>query len=212
MASTKVIRTSNYFNNFPNALKIDWLNPPQLSPADCQAIANNLPCQIDQALQDYVSPQCSVNVDLKGSTVCIQHCAIGAFPYSFNVQFGQGLIMVDNAPDFVAGRKVAEKFPIHLTFNPPVKAIGTQIAISSSDQIDIEYFGILNVRMDSGNNRDWDYWQTLGVFNQILGSAPFIGAEAKAGKLISEAWFDAADANNLNNVPIVAINTLYIVP
>ena len=42
MASTKVIRTSNYFNNFPSSLKIDWLNPPQLSLEDCQMIANNL--------------------------------------------------------------------------------------------------------------------------------------------------------------------------
>jgi hypothetical protein len=212
MAATKVIRTSNYFNNFQNSLKIDWLNPPQLSQADCQAIADNLPCQIDQSLQDYVSAQCTVNVDLKGATVSIEHCAVGAFPYNFNIQYGEGLIMVDNEPDFVAGRKVAEKFPIHLTFNPPVKSIGTQIAISSSDQINIDYIGFLNVKLQTANGEDWDYWQTSGAFNQANGRAPFVGAEAKAGKLISEAWFDAADANMLNNVPVVAINTLYILP
>lgn len=152
-------------------------------------------CELASACQLSINTQCSV--------VKLQNCAFDDFNYNFNE--ADGVLIADKNK-----RSAMVKFPLRLTFQQPVRAIGTQISIDGKPEAN--YFGMMQLNL--GNDIADDYWQVRGTLSSARGSAPFIGAKAAPGKLISEAWFDAVYISNVpaSRILMVAINTLYVLP
>ncbi|OGU20784.1 MAG: hypothetical protein A2580_09095 [Hydrogenophilales bacterium RIFOXYD1_FULL_62_11] len=195
MSQTTRISDHDYFVN-NGGLQLDWLEPPQLSADDWSALRSHLPYRVDDELKTYGFAQCEITVDIGGPAVYLERCLFGGFNFNFGKK--DSVLLADNTPD---------KLSIHLLFNPPVQAIGSQV--SATGPLDVEYLGLLAVRLESTG--EWEHWSGRGVLNRIPGSAPFIGAAAKPGERITEVWFDVVDANNANGVNFihVAINDLY---
>jgi hypothetical protein len=198
MSLTTRVDSHDYFVT-NGGLELDWLEPPQLSADDWLALRTHLPFCIDAELQTYAFAQCDISIDIGGPAVFLERCQFGGF--NFNFGNNDGILLADNTPD---------KLPVHLTFNPPLQALGSQV--SATGPLNVDYLGLLAVRLESTG--DWEHWSRRGTLNRNRGSAPFLGAAAKPGERIAEAWFDVVDAQNANGVNFihVAINRFYFLP
>jgi hypothetical protein len=175
--------------DFNDAFFLDWLDHPQRG-------ALTAPCAVTKTLRDYRFEECDITVDIGGPPVGLSVCSVDAF--NFNFESGDGVLLGDN---------MAGKLPVHLFFNPPLRAMGSHV--SASGPVNSDYLAQLSVRLDDG---EWHSQSRQGRLSRSRGSAPFMGAITTNGKRITEAWFDVVDPLNRNDFFRVAINHFYFQP
>lgn len=171
----------------PDPYGIDWREHPQ---------AGDLPAgtTITAQLQDYLYEPCAIQIDISGPKVTVDRC--GTTRFNGNFDTGDGVLMGDIVP----GAR-----PIHLTFDPGIQALGTQI--SADGPIGTSYAGHLAVRLDDGT---WEAPVACnGVLTRTRGSAPFLGVMAPDGLKIVEAAFYAVNLSTAVQFNQAAINDLY---
>ncbi len=175
--------------DFGNAFWLDWLDHPQHGRLTA-------PRAVTKTLQDYHFEECDITLDIGGPPMRLSVCSTGGF--NFNFDSGEGVLLGDN---------LAGKLPVHLTFNPPLRAIGSHV--SASGPVNRDYLAKLEVKLDDGV---WHPQSCIGTLNRVRGSAPFMGAFTANGKRITEAWFDVVCPLNRNDFLCVAINHFYFMP
>ena len=175
--------------DFDDAFVLDWTDHPQQGPV-------GVPQVVDTMLQGYHFNEGTVSVDIGGPPVSLSRCSVHGF--NFNFASGDPVLLGDN---------LAGKLPVHLTFNPPVRAVGTQV--SASGPVGHAYLAQFAVRLADGT---WRPCTANATLNRKRGTAPFVGALAADGVEITEAWFDVVDVTNQVDFVRVAINQLYWVP
>lgn len=115
--------------------------------------------------------------------------------------------MFSDGDRLLLGVNKASQMPIHLLFDPPVRALGTQIAAIGEDGA--AYLATLNVRDQASGS--WFGRSVEGPVQGTLDTAPFVGLRTKGG-LIDEAWFDVISTSGADQFSEVAINHLYYLP
>jgi hypothetical protein len=194
MDLSRRINTLNAFKTIDaNYITLDWGDLGTLG----SPIASN---QCD------LTNSCQLTVNTDFSSANLQCCNFNDFNYNFK----------DNENILVADRnKRGEtiRFPIRLSFNPPVRAVATQISVDAP-QAGTGYFG--QIQLHLGTSITDDYWQTKkeGTLNSTRDTAPFLGAVAARNKAIYEVWIDAfnSDQNSPSTIFMVAINSLLVIP
>ena len=169
----------------------DWTDPPQAGPL------LNLPFSVDRSLSRWLYEEVSIEIDIAGPPVSISRCSTALFNY--NLGGNEGVLLGDN----LAGR-----LPVHLYFRTPVKALGTQV--SAIGPVGRNYLAQCSVRTDDG--QWWAVPPQSARLSRKRGTAPFLGASARPGRLIDEAWFDVVDPVNRVDFLRVAIGGLCFVP
>lgn len=175
--------------DFASALWLDWLDHPQHGLLAA-------PRAVTKTLQHYRFEECDITLDIGGPPLHLSVCSISHFNYNF--ESGDGVLLGDN---------VAGKLPIHLAFDPPLRAVGSHV--SASGPVNCDYLSQLAVKLDDGV---WHPQSRVGTLNRVRGSAPFTGAFAANGKRITEAWFDVVCPLNRNDFLCVAISHFYFLP
>jgi hypothetical protein len=190
-----------------NPYKLDWLNPDinYFPGAGSREIGE--PVTIADKLYKFIEPGSSgrkvtITIDNYGPPIHFDIC--NAFNFSYNFRVGQGVLLADNPP----GRK-----PIHLSFNPPVSALWTQV--SAEGDVDTEYRGELDVAL--ANSQIFQVHSSVGTIQKAYGTAPTLGAQATDGQNngIAEAWIDVVELSTqgvASLFPQIAINDLYFLP
>jgi hypothetical protein len=176
-------------DDFAEAFCVDWTDHPSQGPVD-------VPKAVTKSLQDYHFNEGTITLDIGGPALELSRCTTLSFNYNF--ASGDPVLLGDN---------LAGKLPIHLLFDPPIKAIGSQV--SAVGPVGRGYLAQLAVRLDDGI---WRPFAEAGKLNRQRGTAPFMGVQVSNGKLITEAWFDVVDPQNKVDFLRVAINQLYFVP
>lgn len=177
------------WNDFANAFELDWTDHPGQGPID-------VPKAMTKTLQSYRFNEGTITVDIDGPPVAVSRCTVQGFNYNF--ASGDPVLLGDNLPS---------KLPIHLIFDPPLRALGSQV--SASGRVGRGYLAQLAVRLDGGA---WKPFAEAGTLNRQRGTAPFMGVRCANGRSISEAWFDVVDPANKVEFLRVAINQLYFEP
>ncbi len=107
---------------------------------------------------------------------------------------GESLLVGDNQPS---------KMPVHLSFEPPVCAVGARVAaVGNAGE---PFLATLNVRDPASGA--WFGTSQPGVVSLAWDVAPFVGL--RAGGLIDEIWCDVMSPGNQHHFPQVLVGTLY---
>lgn len=176
-------------NAFANAFLLDWTDHPNQGPID-------VPKPLTKTIKDYRFDEGTVSIDIGGPALTLSRCTVQGFNYNF--ASGDPVLLGDN----LAGR-----LPIHLLFDPPLRAVATQV--SATGTVGRGYLAQMAVRLDTGV---WQPFAQAATLNRQRGSAPFMGVRCSGARRITEAWFDVVDPANKVDFPRVAINPLYFEP
>jgi hypothetical protein len=182
----------NSADDFSAGFYIEWAErPPDFPPQPIVPIA-----AYDDALCVYDFVDQKVTIDVQGSPVSLTACdpnlLVGAFRPGDSVIFG---------------KTDASAMPVHLRFDPPVRAIGTRVAAIAAPGV--PYVATLNARDAASGS--WMHRSVNATVSRNDESAPFVGLRCKAGGAIDEVWFDVISANGAA-LDAVAINQLFYLP
>lgn len=126
-------------------------------------------------------------------------CQPGGFNY--DIHEGDSVLLADNAED---------GYPLHVKFDQPVSAFGTQVSADAA--ADRDYERRVAVRL-SGENTWREAFVHVAALTSVKGTAPFLTVRAINGARIAEVGFDVTNLpGSVGNILQVAIGPLYFSP
>ncbi|MFT3805047.1 MAG: hypothetical protein QM766_27980 [Burkholderiaceae bacterium] len=161
--------------------------------------------QIDAGTAQYVleDPPLRVSIDIAGipGPVTLSICG------PFNVLGGSNGQFALGDPVLIADCDPIRK-PLRLTFDPPVRAVGTRIAAlggKAGESFDATLYAGEADGQSQGRG-------VRAICEAGSAVAPFVGLRCLDGARISEAWFDTISPDGQGSFKQVAINQLYLIP
>lgn len=181
----------NSQQDFNGGFYVEWAARPPAFPPN--PMMPGTPYHAGNA--DYVFAGQSLHIDVTAPqvtlSVCDDHFIAGQFTP------GESLLVANMQP----GRMSA-----HLTFNPPVRAVGCRIA--AEGLAGEAFLGLINVR-DAASGA----WFRFGQPSQVslaFDTAPFVGLASDG--LIDEAWFDVKRPGLAQPFAAVLVGSLFYLP
>lgn len=159
----------------------------------------NLPCAVDRQLARWRRGAAVIEIDIDGPPASISYCGRKKFPYNFAL--GASALLADNRPG---------RMPLHLRFLTPMRSVGAEVsAIGTTGR---PYEAQCDLVLDDHRWMSIPSRPAAITLSRKQSSAPFMGATAMAGRVITDVWFDAIDPADQENFLRIAISDLHFVP
>ena len=175
--------------NFSDPYFTDWTDHPQKGLLSVPRAVNR---DLQRYLYEVDGAALAITIDTRGPLKEISCCRKTDFNGNFAT--GDGVLQ---------GTSKAGQMPVHLSFDPPLKSVGTYVSASGS--VGQPYMVLMDVLCSDGSSGKFS---VNGVLSRTRGSAPFAGAIALPGAGITDIWFDTVHLGNPAQFAKVAIGNL----
>lgn len=197
MADPKPISTKAAMKAIPGCQVLCWFQHPQ-SPD--QPLPSGSRLEEWDGSHLYRMDGQTIGVDVKEVVAQVYQCTRNDADMNFSE--GEGVLNCEADPLTNL---------VHLRFNPPVRAVGTHVTGHWTDGR--KYMVSFIVVLEDGTKCAPFAVAAQGTFSTKRDTAPFVGAKASAGNLISEMYCDIYPTGRIviDSEADVAIGNLYYV-